>query len=164
MKDIVLPRSTAGSRSMHGWLFPVLVPDPRRASERMLRAGFDAPRGMTQLGPVAADEGDDDAGGCRRTRAVFDRILYLPVTNQMSSEEQSRFVKALRDVSSPPDSAKSDLHQEDCLDELQEKGSSRKSRRRRLVAFSVCAMEWQFSMLGLFQYLPLRISIRLWSL
>ena len=83
---------------MHGWLFPVLVLDPRLTSKRMLKAGLDAPCGMTQLGPVAADKGDD-ACGCRWARVIFNRVLYLPIANQMSVEEQSRFIEALGDAS-----------------------------------------------------------------
>ncbi|KAL7484379.1 hypothetical protein ACHAW6_010012 [Cyclotella cf. meneghiniana] len=89
-RNVLIPRKLNGS-GMNGWIFPVLVEDPRRTSKYLLDMGIDAPSGLTQLKPVRPDQ-------CPRTRAVFNHILYLPVTgHNFSSDYQNRLVKALKE-------------------------------------------------------------------
>ncbi len=84
--------------TMYGWVFPVQLPNPKRASELLLSMGYDAPRGMTQLKPIIAfDENNVDE--CPRARLAFDHILYLPVTNSsFTSKDSKELIDALADV------------------------------------------------------------------
>ncbi len=77
-----------GNFAMYGWLFPVLVERPQQLSISLLEMGYDAPCGATQLRPVDGD--------CVQTRAIFDRILYLPVTSQkFTTKDQKNLIGAL---------------------------------------------------------------------
>ena len=74
--------------AMYGWLFPVLVENPKQLSNLLLDMGFDAPCGATQLKPVGGD--------CTRTKAFFDRVLYLPVTSKrFTTKDQENLIRAL---------------------------------------------------------------------
>ncbi|KAL3756911.1 hypothetical protein ACHAWU_005915 [Discostella pseudostelligera] len=86
------------SDSMYGWVFPVLLPDPLRASETLMSMGFDAPRGMTQLKPIVAFDGNC-VDRCPLARDAFDHTLYLPVTNpSFTSKDRNDLIDALADV------------------------------------------------------------------
>ena len=86
------------SDTMYGWVFPVQLPNPKRASQILLSMGYDAPRGMTQLKPIIAfDENNVDK--CPRARLAFDHILYLPVTNSsFTSKDGKELIDALVEV------------------------------------------------------------------
>jgi len=83
--------------AMYGWLFPVLVEHPQQLSNSLLEMGYDAPCGATQLRPV----GDE----CMITKAIFDRVLYLPVTSQkFTTKNQQNLIQALSSALSNEDS------------------------------------------------------------
>jgi alkyldihydroxyacetonephosphate synthase len=95
-QKIIIPE---GDSSMYGWLLPVLVERPRYVSKLLLEMGYDAPCGATQLKPVSDYFGvDDNVAKCKcpLTDAIFDRIIYLPVTSQkFTPNDQRNLIEAL---------------------------------------------------------------------
>eukprot|EP00956_Cyclotella_meneghiniana_P002414 scaffold2722_cov75-Cyclotella_meneghiniana.AAC.1 len=86
----LVPRHSSGS-SMNGWIFPLLVRNPQHTSNVLLNNGIDAPCGLTQLKPVSMTR-------CPRISAVFDHILYLPVTStSFGSSDQHQLIRVLRE-------------------------------------------------------------------
>ncbi|KAL9182467.1 hypothetical protein ACHAXT_013119 [Thalassiosira profunda] len=155
---IALPKNSDGS-SMYGWLFPILHPDPLRASKMLLNAGFDAPRGATQLVPISCtDKSEGCIGQCPRVCAVFDRILYLPVANPaFSPEDFLMLIKALADSATASSSGVKDSV----------KGIRMKDRRSFLPRWTflcIGVFEWLFPVLGLFHNVPARLMLRVASL
>ena len=86
-QKIIIPEGY-DNLAMYGWLFPVLVERPQQLSNLLLEMGYDTPCCGTQLRPVGRD--------CTLTRAIFDRILYLPVTSQnFTTKDQKSLIIAL---------------------------------------------------------------------
>jgi alkyldihydroxyacetonephosphate synthase len=179
-----------GGVGMYGWVFPVTVPDPERASRMLLRMGYDAPRGgVTQLKPVddiivVKEEGGDGErkARCPRASDVFDRILYLPVTcESFSSVDRAALIDALAAVVSSSDD-EDDGGGGDLVEERnygiirrrcqirrmsgEEDGRMPHSQRRRMgmvTVFSVMValIESYFSIFGPSRIIPVRIALRL---
>ena len=129
--NITTPRGD-DNLDMHGWLFPVLVERPKQLSNLLLELGYDAPCGATQLTPV----GDD----CRITKAMFSRILYLPVASEkLTRNHQQRLLRALAIAL-----AKESGHED--------KGTvieANTHNRRLLQLFCTALIGWLYSTLGL---------------
>ncbi len=96
-----------GAVSMYGWVFPVTVPGPERASRMLLKLGYNAPLGEgTQLWPINDIIVKKEEGGDRERRRrcphmsyVFDCILYLPMTCKLiSSMDCPALINALAAV------------------------------------------------------------------
>ena len=97
---ITLPKNVDGS-GMYGWVYPILVHDAQRSSKMLLKLAFVVPCGMTQLKPINGDGTKEDGGvdECPRARALFDHILYLPVTSSnFTEEDQRKLINALVDI------------------------------------------------------------------
>ena len=161
---ITLPKNVDGS-GMYGWVYPILVPDAQRSSKMLLKLGFDVPCGMTQLKPINGDGTKEDGGvdECPRARAVFDHILYLPVTSSnFTEEDQRKLINALVDISLPQPASTDEDENNDNQRQLVRK----RQRRRpciliRAIILFVGMFEWYFSILGAFHYLPVRVLFRL---
>ncbi|KAL3804981.1 hypothetical protein ACHAWO_001839 [Cyclotella atomus] len=88
--EMVIPRHMDGS-AMNGWIYPILVKDPVHVSKALLNVGIDAPCGLTQLKPIKSN--------CPRICAVFDHILYLPVTNNnFNADDEIRLIRAVKEL------------------------------------------------------------------
>ena len=172
-----------GAVGMYGWVFPLSVPDPARASRMLLKMGFDAPGGgVTQLRPIDdMDEregvsGSGSGGGrCPRACNAFKRILYLPVTGEsFSSMDRAALIEALAAAVAPSGEGddKCDLFEDGkkviCRRHRQLACDSRRgqSRRRKMgmLTFSsviAASIDMYFSLLSLHRIVPVRIALRL---
>jgi thioester reductase-like protein len=134
----------------------------------LLERGFDAPCGMTQLGPIAAAAEGGAKECCPRARDVFDRILYLPVTNpNFSRVDEERLIRALEEVVSAgtgenvaDDANNGFIHPREHARRSTQPRPIFLRRKNRIIFFSLL-IEWCFSAIGLFDTMPLRIMLRL---
>ncbi|KAL3823287.1 hypothetical protein ACHAXA_003435 [Cyclostephanos tholiformis] len=176
-----------GAVGMYGWVFPLSIPNPRRASRMLLQMGFDAPTGgLTQLRPIneiyeKEGVGGNGRGSCPRACDAFDRILYLPVTGgSFSLNDRAALIEALAAVVAASSEEGDD--EGNLLENRNEAvGSGRcqlrctteeedrrrlHSRRRRMGVLTFCSVivasiETNCSVLGLHRIIPVRIAVRL---
>ena len=76
------------------WLFPVLSSEPDELIAACRRAGFDAARGASSVGAVAAPVGRPEAEPSR-ARAMMGSLVFLPAYPELSPPMLARLVEAL---------------------------------------------------------------------
>lgn len=88
----------AASPHVH-WVVPILVQDPSEAIATLGNAGFDATQGnsMTVVEPPATHP----EGEPRKTRELFQHLLYLPCYPAMDETALGSMAQALRPICSP---------------------------------------------------------------
>jgi len=78
------------------WLLPVCVPSPDGVAEYMTLRGYDVTLGASQLGCVTTY--CDAAGTAEVGRKMMERLVYLPVTPEVTERECRSMVFCLRDA------------------------------------------------------------------
>lgn len=86
-------RPGAAAPSHTHWLFPVVLDNPDGLMRHLREHGFDATRGATSLGTVAAPSGRTEPLSAQR---MLERVLYLPVHEGMAAEDVERLAVAMR--------------------------------------------------------------------
>jgi len=155
--NISLLKNTNGEENMYGWVFPILVNSQQHTSKMLLKCGYDVPCGMTQLQPVVTTQGEDGVNNCPRVRNVFDHILYLPVSNLNSVNDQQRLIDALVHVTSSSTTEEVTSHDARLTPTRQQ----RPLVLRKGVIISLGIFEWYFSIFGMFHFVPFRSILRL---
>jgi dTDP-4-amino-4,6-dideoxygalactose transaminase len=83
------------------WLFPVLTSEPDRLIAACRRAGFDAARGASSVGAVAAPPDRPDAEP-ERARSMMRSLVFLPAYPELSKRSLERLARVVDLASSTP--------------------------------------------------------------
>lgn len=82
------------------WVFPILCEAPEQLMRYLWRKGFDATRGGSSLYVVNAPVNQPETDPVEAKRA-FQRLLYLPIYNGMSSRDLERLAEAMHEWNFP---------------------------------------------------------------
>ena len=81
------------------WLFPILVKDPDKVCDIMMKYGFDVPRGTSQLACIEQFLPKDDniPNPCPYAKEMMKSVLYLPIASKwdMSQRDVDQMIDAL---------------------------------------------------------------------
>jgi dTDP-4-amino-4,6-dideoxygalactose transaminase len=84
-----------GMESHTYWLFPVLSSQPDELIAACRRAGFDAARGASSVGPVAAPAGRSGADP-QRAQHMMETLVFVPAYPELSRRSLARLAEALK--------------------------------------------------------------------
>lgn len=94
--NVILPGQQA-KRHLY-WLFPIIVNDADGVCRKLMKEGYDVPRGTSQLGCIDKyiNSKCKDQSECPKASEMMSSVLYVPIASiDMSNKDITRLVKAL---------------------------------------------------------------------
>ena len=99
MAQLLAPLIPPGNsnRSHTYWVFPLCVQDPQGLSTHLMKAGFDATHGASNLMCVSAGNGRALAA-----QELLQRVVYLPVYPEIPSRQLERLARLTKEFVAGP--------------------------------------------------------------